>query len=117
MHRPALLIFTVVIVVFALPLRSAESRQSAATKAPASPNFGSQIAATIEPTRRVVYKKVGDRELRLDVFAARDASPGDKRGAFVIIHGGGWTSGNPRSMYPFAEWAANLGLVGISVEY
>ena len=47
----------------------------------------------------------------------RAARRGEPRAAFVIFHGGGWTGGSPRSMYPFAEWAANLGLVGISVEY
>jgi acetyl esterase/lipase len=81
------------------------------------PNYVSQLSAKIEPTRRVVYKKVGERELHLDIFAPVDRKAGDRRSVFVAIHGGGWTSGAPRSMYRFAQHCAELGMVGISVEY
>jgi acetyl esterase len=76
-----------------------------------------QMAAKLEPTRLVTYKKVGDRELKLHVFEPTGFKPSDKRGCFITIHGGGWTSGEPRRMYPFAAHFAKLGWVGISVEY
>src|SRR5262249_36485636 len=84
---------------------------------PPAPNYAGQIAATIEPSRHVVYKTVDGRDLQLDLFFPPEAKSAAPRAAFVIIHGGGWTSGNPRAMYPFADWAAKLGLVGISVQY
>ena len=101
-------------VVLLLPATAA---RAAAAKTPAPPNYAGQIGATIEPSRQVVYQQIGDRELRLDVFTPAGTTSGERRAAFVLIHGGGWTSGNPRAMYPFAAWAAQLGLVGISVEY
>jgi acetyl esterase/lipase len=76
-----------------------------------------QMAATLEPTRTVVYKKVGDRELVLNVFEPAGFKVSDKRPCFLIIHGGGWTGMEPRRMFPFAAHFAKLGMVGISVQY
>lgn len=74
-------------------------------------------AAKLEPTRVVVYKKVGERELHLNIFEPEGLKPGDKRSCFLTIHGGGWTGLSPRRQYPFAAHFAKLGMVGISVEY
>lgn len=93
------------------PARAAEK------KAPAPPAYAAQIAATIQPTRQVVYKNVAGRALQLDVFTPSDLRSGEKRAALVLIHGGGWTGGVPRTMYAFNEWATRLGLVSISVQY
>lgn len=75
------------------------------------------LAAALKPTRVVVYKKIGDRELNLDVFEPKDHRAGDKRGCFLVIHGGGWTGGSPPRMYPFAAHYMQQGLVGISMQY
>jgi acetyl esterase len=75
------------------------------------------ITQNVRPTRTAVYKKVGDRELNLEFFEPAGLKPGDKRACFVAIHGGGWTSGSPRSMYAFTDHCAKLGMVAISVQY
>ncbi|HVU32847.1 MAG TPA: alpha/beta hydrolase [Opitutaceae bacterium] len=79
--------------------------------------FLSTINGRLEPTRRLVYKKLAGRELHLDVFEPARRSAGDRRPAFVAIHGGGWSGGDSRMMYAWARHAADLGMVGISVEY
>ena len=76
-----------------------------------------KLAATLHPTREVVYKKVGDRELHLHLFEPAGLKPTDKRACYVVVHGGGWTGGAPSRMYPFADHYAKLGLVAISLEY
>lgn len=76
-----------------------------------------EIAAGLEPSQRIVYKKAGGRELYLHVFQPDDWKPSDRRSCFLVIHGGGWTGGEPRRMYPFADHFARLGMVGISVHY
>lgn len=75
------------------------------------------IAAKLEPTRKVVYKTVGDRELNLHIFEPEGHQATDKRAVFLAIHGGGWTGGDSRRMYPIADRFRKLGMVGISVEY
>lgn len=94
----------------------AESAVVSPKKQP-QPNYASQLATKIQPTRQVVYKKVGDRDLKLDVFEPEGFKKGDRRPCFVSIHGGGWTSGSPRSMYVFADHCAKLGMVAVSVQY
>jgi acetyl esterase/lipase len=76
-----------------------------------------EIAAGLEPSRQVVYKKASGRELYLHVFEPKDWKASDRRSCFVVIHGGGWTGGEPRRMYPFANHFAQRGMVGISVQY
>ncbi len=77
----------------------------------------SEMAAKLEPTRVVVYKKVGDRELSLHVFEPAGHKPTDRRPCFLAIHGGGWTGGEPRRFYPFADYFAKQGMLGISLQY
>lgn len=92
-----------------------------APKAPATPAKGAdyvgELSAKLEPTRVVTYKKVGDRELRLNIFEPEGFKPADRRACFLTIHGGGWTGLSPRRQYPFAAHFAARGMVGISVEY
>lgn len=75
------------------------------------------IAAKLEPTRTVVYKTVNGQSLHLHVFEPKGHQASDRRPAFLLIHGGGWTGGNARKFYPFADHFARLGMVGISLEY
>lgn len=77
-----------------------------------------QRGVGLEATRSVVYKKIGDRELRLFIFEPDGFRKGDKRPCFHIIHGGGWQGMTPQRMFPFAsDFAKRYGMVGISVEY
>lgn len=75
------------------------------------------IAAKLEPTRVVIYKTVGDRELKLHVFEPEGHQSSDSRPVFLVIHGGGWTGGTPRQFYPLADRFRKLGMLGISLEY
>jgi acetyl esterase len=85
------------------------------------------IAAKLEPTRRVVYKTIGEQQLHLHLFEpsghqtdeqqTRGEQTEGRRSAFLAIHGGGWTDGSARVSYPIADYFARLGMVGISLEY
>src|SRR5690242_16329441 len=60
--------------------------------------------AKVETSDDLVYTKVGDRELKLDL-----ARPGEGDGPFpavVVIHGGAWRQGNKADVRPIlAEFA------------
>lgn len=90
---------------------------AATTKTTAALDYVGQLAANLEPTRVVVYKRVGDRDLHLNIFEPEGLKPTDRRACFFTIHGGGWTGLEPRRQYPFAAHLAKLGLVGIAIEY
>jgi acetyl esterase len=75
------------------------------------------IAEKLNPTRTVVYKTVGDRQLRLHIFDPSDRPANDGRCVFLMIHGGGWTGGDARKSYPLADHFSRLGAIGVSLEY
>lgn len=59
---------------------------------------------------------VGDRSLHLHVFTPENESEGPNA-CLLLIHGGGWTGGEPRRLYPIADHYAKRGVVAISLEY
>ncbi len=90
---------------------------SPASAAKPRPRPLAPLAAKMEPTRKVVYKTVDDRSLTLHIFEPEGHQTTDRRPVFLTIHGGGWTGMKPRYFYPFAKHFADLGMVGISVQY
>lgn len=75
-------------------------------------------ATGVAVERDRVYRHVGTRALHLDLFRP-DTATGDgaKRPAVLLVHGGGWRSGNRTLQEPMATYLANRGLVAATVEY
>ncbi|MEZ6102621.1 MAG: pectinesterase family protein [Pirellulaceae bacterium] len=63
----------------------------------------------------VCYHTVGTRKLSLDIFSA-DPTTGIKP-AVLLVHGGGWSSGDRKLMHPLADYLSRHGFVAITVEY
>jgi acetyl esterase/lipase len=64
----------------------------------------------------VVYARMGSRDLHLDIFyPSRKRKKG--RPGVLLIHGGGWRSGNYKMEVPMAQQLAGKGYVAIAVEY
>ncbi len=66
--------------------------------------------------REIPYCKPADRDLMLDAFFPA-AKPGAKHPAILIVHGGGWRSGNRTQHHPLAQRLAALGYVCFTPEY
>lgn len=64
-----------------------------------------------------VYKKVGDRELKLTVVLPPDWKATDQRPTLVFFHGGGWVGGTPTQFTSQSEYLATRGLVCVQVQY
>jgi acetyl esterase/lipase len=64
----------------------------------------------------LVYARYGERAMHLDLFA-----PSEKRTALlpgvILIHGGGWKTGNRQMEWPMAQFLAARGYVTATVEY
>ncbi|MCA8995488.1 MAG: alpha/beta hydrolase, partial [Planctomycetaceae bacterium] len=76
-----------------------------------------QLAVKLTPSREVVYKTTPQGELTLHVFEPEGWKVEDRRPCLLFVHGGGWSGGEPRRMYPFADHFSHLGCVAISLEY
>lgn len=73
-------------------------------------------SASIKEKKNITYCTQGSRKLVLDAFYPA-AKTSKKRAAIMIIHGGGWRSGNRTQHYPLAQRLADLGYVCFTPEY
>ena len=71
---------------------------------------------TVKEKRNIPYCKLGSRVLALDAFYPKKKSNA-KLPAILIIHGGGWRSGNRQQHFPLAQRLAGLGYATFTVEY
>lgn len=72
-------------------------------------------SAKVKETLGLVYKELDERKLKLDVFQPKDADtalPG-----IVMVHGGGWKSGDKELQIPMAIVLAEKGFVTAVIEY
>ena len=69
------------------------------------------------PAETVVYKKIGDRELKLFIEKPPAWKAADRRPAIVFFFGGGWVGGNPSQFLKQSQYLASRGMVGVRVEY
>lgn len=74
------------------------------------------VTGSLRAQEVLPYKTVDGRTLSLRVFHPSTASD-QAHAAAVLIHGGGWSAGQPTWMDARAERLAALGMVAISVEY
>ena len=70
----------------------------------------------IKEKKNITYCSIGNCKLLLDVFYPQNKSK-LKRIAIIIIHGGGWRSGNRTLHYPLAQHLAESGYVCFTPEY
>lgn len=74
------------------------------------------LVGAAEPISHV-YKKAGERELKLTIVNPPDWKASDQRPAMVFFHGGGWVGGKPTQFTEHSDYLATRGLVCIQVEY
>jgi acetyl esterase/lipase len=68
----------------------------------------------INEEKEIVYSKISKRELHLDAYYSNASA---KKPAIVILHGGGWKSGNKSQMETFAKEIASKGFSCFTIEY
>jgi acetyl esterase len=65
----------------------------------------------------VVYKTIGEVELKLHIFKPPKRDTKESSPAIVFFFGGGWVGGNPKQFYRQCEHFASRGMLAISAEY
>ena len=68
----------------------------------------------VKEEKEIVYKKIKDRALHLDAYYTKNKKPSP---AIVIIHGGGWKSGNKSQMETFAIEMASKNYSCFNIEF
>jgi acetyl esterase/lipase len=75
-----------------------------------------ELPSTITLKKDVVYAEFGDRKLHLDLFQPQNKRT-NKLPAVILVHGGGWKSGNKNMQAPLSIYLAERGYVCATVEY
>jgi pectinesterase len=79
---------------------------------PAFPILPSKVNAL----RELTYVNYGDRELKVDVFY-KESVKENLKPALILVHGGGWRTGDRSLTFPLALQLADKGYVTFSIEY
>ena len=74
------------------------------------------LEAAPTPDRKVTYKTIAGKELKLHIFEAASKEKNAKP-AIVFFFGGGWLGGSPSQFYHQSKYLASHGIVAISAEY
>lgn len=78
--------------------------------------FG-QGETTPAPYDSIVYKTIGDVELRLHRHVPTNHQKSACRPAVVFFFGGGWKGGTPKQFEPHCQYLASRGMVALTAEY
>ncbi len=78
---------------------------------------GANSPVKIEPDEQVVYRTIGETELRMHIFRPPGHKAVDGRPCIVFFFGGGWTGGSPEQFFPQCAYFASRGMVAASAEY
>lgn len=68
-------------------------------------------------TKKIVYKKLGDKELSVDMFYTSTSQQKNNNSAIALFHGGGWAFGDPSEFYEVCRRYAKKGFVTFSFQY
>ena len=71
----------------------------------------------VKMVKDMVYQNYGGREMHLDLFFPAASKPDIKLPVVIMIHGGGWISGDKSLQWAMAEKIASKGYVCATVEY
>lgn len=74
-----------------------------------------KINENVREENNLVYKSIGNRNLRLDIFVPKTNQK--KIPIVIFIHGGGWGSGDKSFQHPLANVIASKGFLCATVEY
>lgn len=78
---------------------------------PIEPDLSDAIIAN----EGVTYRQIGDRQLKLDLY--QPANSQEMHPAVLLIHGGGWRTGDRSHQVPMAQALATAGYIAAAVEY
>jgi pectinesterase len=75
------------------------------------------LSSVVREENNLVYCRQNGRDLHLDAFYPEKATREQLRPAVLLIHGGGWRSGDRSQHIPMAQRLAEAGYVAVTAEY
>lgn len=94
-----------------------KSESSDKSESASSKHSGRNSLLTVKVLRDEVYNPGLGSAGQCDVFLPVSDSPSDRRPVIVLVHGGGWVSGDKWNVTTYAHQLAERGFVAISINY
>ncbi|MBM3855948.1 MAG: alpha/beta hydrolase, partial [Verrucomicrobia bacterium] len=122
--RFQLLILTAVCLVGAMAAQEGPPGETGASKKnsvgkgknPEGVPLRRQLPTSVQVERDLVYARYGDREVKLDLYLPRQPASA-KIPCIVVIHGGGWRSGDKTRFAGQAAYLADKGFAAACIGY
>jgi acetyl esterase/lipase len=116
------LIVTVLLAALTLPVLHPSNAQAQAAQKkrkaadPEGQPLRRALPDSVKVERDIVYARYGDREVKLDLYLPKKPASG-KIPCIVVIHGGGWRSGDKTRFAPIAAALAEQGFAAACIGY
>lgn len=72
------------------------------------------VKSSLIEEKEIIYQTIGTRNLQLDSYVSKSTN---KLPALILLHGGGWKSGNKSMLQPLAQQIALKGYQCFTIEY
>ncbi len=95
------------VAIFAICVCPQEASESKPTEKPVE-------KLAFEVKKKIVYSKVGERQLLLDAYVPKQDGTYP---AVLVVHGGAWRSGNRGQLGGYARTLAQMGMVCFAIDY
>ena len=77
-------------------------------------NFAQDVTVK---SKKITYKKIGNIELKTDMFYSESSLQNNNNSAIAFFHGGGWVFGDPSEFYETCRRFAKKGFITFSFQY
>ncbi|MEW6305549.1 MAG: alpha/beta hydrolase [Verrucomicrobiota bacterium] len=107
------------VLLFTSGISAQEATKKGKGKAKADPEgqpLRRAVPESVKVERDIVYAKYGEREVKLDLYLPKKPA-GDKIPCIMVIHGGGWRSGDKNRFAPIAIKLAEEGFAAACIGY
>lgn len=95
---------------------AAQEKKAAGKRGAAKVVHLDPVPDTVTVEKDIVYAKYGTRELKLDMYLPKE-KPSTPMPCIVVIHGGGWKSGDRDRFARHAGYLAGKGFAAACIEY
>jgi acetyl esterase/lipase len=110
-------LFTLAITLLSCGLMLAQDKPANQPESPRPAQRRLPKSDLPQPSKKIVYRQVGDKELLLHIFEPTDRKPNEARPAIVFFHGGAWSGGDPDQFYVQCAYLAKRGMWAATAQY
>lgn len=104
------------LICLATAIASAQEKKAPRKRAAAKPERTLALPENVTVQKDIIFAQTGTNQLGLDLYLPKD-KPAAPLPCIVVIHGGGWSSGDKERFAKHAAYLASKGFAAVSIDY